>query len=277
MDSRQGHGWKTLEGSDACINLAGRSVNCRYTEKNRSAIFNSRIQTTELLNRVISSLRRPPPVWLNASTATIYRHSLDRPMTESTGELGGNEPGVPDTWRFSIRVATAWEKSFFSTDLTGTRKVAMRSAMTFSPDRGGVFDTFLALVRLRLGGKQGSGNQYVSWIHDLDFSRAVERLIVDDRFHGVVNISSPKPLPNRDFLRVLRHSWGIRWGLPAPRPLLELGTRIMQTESELVLKSRRVIPERLVEAGFTFHFPDWPSAAEDLVRRWRQHRSIGHC
>ena len=156
---------RELESSDVCINLAGRSVNCRYTAANRCAIFDSRILSTRLLNDVIRSLNRPPRLWINASTATIYRHAPDRAMDENTGELGGNERGAPETWNFSINVAKAWEEAFFSTATPATRKIAIRSAITFSPDRGGVFDVLLGLVRRGLGGSQGSGNQFGSWIH----------------------------------------------------------------------------------------------------------------
>lgn len=184
-----------LERSDVCINLSGSSVNCRYNTENRRAIHDSRIQTTLLLNQVIASLREPPPVWLNANTATIYRHALDREMDEASGELGGNEPGAPDTWNFSIDVAKEWEKAFFSVSTQRTRKIALRSAMTFSPDRGGVFDVLLGLVRCGLGGTQGSGKQFVSWIHETDFVRAVEFLIEREDFSGVVNLASPNPQP----------------------------------------------------------------------------------
>jgi uncharacterized protein len=264
-------GWLAeLERSDVCINLTGRSVNCRYTAANRRSILESRIRSTRLLNEVIASLRHPPRLWVNASTATIYRHSLDRAMSESDGELGGNEPGAPDTWNFSIDVAKGWEDAFFSTTTPLTRKVAIRSAMTFSPDRGGVFDVFLGLVRLGLGGRQGAGTQFVSWIHEVDFARAVELLITCEKFDGVVNIASPNPLPNYDFMRALREAWGARIGLPAPEWMLEMGTLLMRTESELVLKSRRVVPSRLLAAGFQFQFPEWPGAARDLVDRWRK-------
>ncbi len=170
-----------LERSDVCINLAGRSVNCRYTAANRRSIRESRIRSTRLLHEAIASLRHPPRLWVNASTATIYRHSLDRAMSESDGELGGSEPGAPDTWNFSIDVAKAWEDAFFSTPTPLTRKVAIRSAMTFSPDRGGVFDVFLSLVRHGLGGRQGDGRQFVSWIHEVDFVRAVELLMACEK------------------------------------------------------------------------------------------------
>lgn len=259
-----------LGQSDVCINLSGRSVNCRYTEANRRAILDSRVRTTKLLNDAIGSLPRAPRLWVNASTATIYRHSLDRAMDEATGELGGNEPGAPDTWKFSIDVAKAWEEAFFAAATPRTRKVAIRSAMTFSPDRGGVFDVLLGLVRHGLGGAQGTGAQFVSWIHEADFTRAIDLLIARDDFAGVVNVASPSPLPNREFLRHLRQAWGIPFGVPVPAWMLEIGTFLMRTESELVLKSRRVIPGRLRNAGFQFLFPEWPAAARELVGRWRR-------
>jgi hypothetical protein len=268
--------WATeLEGSDVCINLAGRSVNCRYNPTNRRAIFDSRVQSTQILNQVISSLNNPPPIWLNASTATIYRHSLDRPMDEATGEPGGNEPGAPDTWNFSIEVAKAWEEAFFSTPTPRTRKIALRSAMTFSPDPGGVFDVFLSLVRHGLGGTNGPGNQFVSWIHETDFIRAIEFLIANQSFDGVVNLTSPHPLPNRDFLEALRQSWDTHIGLPTTSWMIEIGTFLMRTESELILKSRQVIPGRLIAAGFEFSFPHWPAAARDLASRWKSRNFSG--
>jgi uncharacterized protein len=259
-----------IEGCDVLINLAGRSVNCRYNQDNRRAILESRIHSTQILHEAVSRVRRPPAVWLNASTATIYRHSLDRPMDEATGELGGGEPGAPDTWNFSIQVAKAWEQAFFSTRTPGTRKVAMRSAMTFSIDQGGVFDVFLGLVRHGMGGTILPGNQFVSWIHEQDFARSVEFLIEQQELSGVVNLASPNPLPNWTFLQVLRQAWGTMFGLPTPAWILELGTFLLRTESELVLKSRRVVPNRLQDAGFHFGYPDWNKAADDLVWRWRK-------
>ena len=263
-----------LEGADVCINLAGRSVNCRYTKVNRAAIYNSRIHSTRLLGEVIAGLADPPKVWLNASTATIYRHALDRPMDEATGELGGYEligprRHAPDSWNFSISVAKDWEAAFFAAETPRTRKVALRSAITFSPVAGNAFAVLLNLVRFSLGGAQGNGRQFVSWIHELDFARAVDFLIARADIEGPVNVASPHPLPNREFMAILRDAWGIPNGLPAPAPLIELGAIFLRTESELVLKSRRVIPGRLLDAGFHFEFPDWSEAAEDLVHRWR--------
>jgi uncharacterized protein (TIGR01777 family) len=210
---------------------------------------------------------------MNASTATIYRHALDRPMDEVTGEIGGNEPRAPRTWRFSIDVATSWEQAFFASETPATRKVALRSAMTMSPDPGGVFDHFLNLVRWGLGGPSGSGNQYVSWIHDVDYIRAIEFLIAREDMHGAVNVCSPCPLTNRDFMCCLRRAWCTSYiGLPAPRWMLAVGAVFLRTETELVLKSRRVVPRRLQEAGFDFHFPNWRGACADLVHRWRELR-----
>jgi uncharacterized protein len=258
-----------LEGADLVINLAGRSVNCRYTPENRRAILDSRIKTTELLGRVMAQLTHPPHLWMNASTATIYRHVYDRPMDEETGEIGGNEPDAPAKWLFSIQVATGWEKAFFDAPTPNTRKVALRSAIMLNPDRGSVFDLLLRLVRYGLGGTSGSGKQFVSWIHDADFVAAVEFLMAHEEFTGAVNLASPNPLPNREFMRDLRKAWGASIGLPATAWMLELGSIFMRTETELVLKSRRVVPKRLQDAGFQFRFPDWSSASEDLVERWR--------
>jgi uncharacterized protein (TIGR01777 family) len=258
---------RELAHSDVCINLSGRSVNCRYTAANRQLILDSRTQSTRLLNEVIASVSHPPKLWINAATATIYRHSLDRAMCEADGELGGDEPGAPDTWRFSIDVAKAWEEAFFATPIPAVRKVALRSAMTFSPDRAGVFDVLSTLVRRGLGGTQGSGDQFVSWIHEADFVRAVDLLIAREDLTGVVNLASPNPLPNRDFMKALREAWGVPCGLAAPEWAIEIGALLLRTESELVLKSRRVVPGRLLAAGFRFRYPEWTAAARELVGR----------
>jgi len=257
-----------VAGADVVINLAGRNVNCRYTPENRRQIMESRTHSTRVIGEAIAQATRSPRVWLQASTATIYAHTYDTPNDERTGIIGGIEPNAPDTWRFSIDVATSWEKAFDAVDTPRTRKVCMRSAMTMSPDRGGVFDVLLGLVRRRLGGRVGDGQQFVSWIHDQDFIRAVEWLIERD-ISGPVNLAAPEPLPNAEFMRTLREAWGIRFGLPATRWMVELGTWALRTESELVLKSRKVVPGRLLEAGLEFRFPSWTEAAHDLCRQWR--------
>ena len=269
-DGRTPGAWtRELESADVLINLTGRSVNCRYNAPNRREIMDSRIVPTRLLGEVVNQLAHPPRLWINASTATIYRHSFDRDMDETTGEIGGAEAGAPASWRFSIEVATKWEEAFFSGATLRTRKVALRSSMIMSPARGGVFDILLRLVRFGLGGRAGSGKQFVSWIHEDDFVRAVDYLIAHEELRGAVNVCSPNPLPNADFMRALRAAWGIKIGLPATGWRLALGAVLLRTETELLLKSRRVVPETLLFSGFQFQFPNWPEAAKDLVHRWR--------
>src|SRR5262249_52914474 len=249
---------EAVDGADAVINLAGRSVNCRYTAANRLEIMASRVNSTRVLGQAIAQTANPPKLWLNASTATIYRHALDRPMTEATGELGGSEKNAPSTWRFSIDVATAWEQIFYDAATPYTRKVALRSAMIMSPDRDGIFDTLRKLVSMGLGGRAGSGKQFISWIHESDFVNAIEFLIAAQNLAGSIHVCSPSPLPNREFMAIFRRACGMPIGLPASRWMLELGAVFLRTETELILKSRRVIPGRLLEAGFTFRFPEWP-------------------
>lgn len=261
--------WVTeLDGADAVINLAGRSVNCRYGARNRREIKESRVKSTRAIGQAIAESARPPRVWLQASTATIYAHRYDTPNDEATGILGGDEPNTPDTWRFSIDVAKSWEQAALEVRTANTRQVLLRSAITMSPDRGGAFDYLLRLVRWGLGGQHGDGRQFVSWIHDRDFIRAVYWLI-DHDLAGPVNLASPNPLPNAEFMRSLRNAWGCRIGLPATEWMMELGTFLMRTESELVLKSRRVVPSRLLESGFEFQFSTWTEASRDLCDRWR--------
>jgi hypothetical protein len=263
-----------IDGADVVINLAGRSVNCRYTAGRRREILDSRVESTRVIGEAIARAGRPPRVWLQASTATIYAHRYDAANDDVTGIIGGHEAGAPETWKFSIDVARAWERAAEEAVTPRTRKVLMRSAMVMSPDRGGVFDVLLRLVRWGLGGRSGDGRQYVSWIHERDFVRAVQFLIEREDLVGAVNLAAPGALPNAEFMRVLREAWGIRVGLPAARWMLEVGTFLMRTESELVLKSRRVAPRRLVEAGFAFEFPTWAGAARELVGRWGRMRGV---
>jgi uncharacterized protein (TIGR01777 family) len=259
-----------VEEADVVINLCGRSVDCRYTAANRHAIVDSRVTSTRIIGQAIAQAASAPRVWLQASTATIYAHRYDAPNDEATGVIGGQEPGAPETWRFSIDVATQWEAAAIAAASSRTRLVLMRSAMIMSPDRGGVFDVLSRLVRTGLGGAAGDGRQFVSWIHDQDFIEAVKWLIKHDELAGPVNLCSPHPLPNREFMKNLRQAWKIPFGLPTPAWLLEVGAAIIRTESELILKSRRVTPARLLESGFRFTFPHWPAAAEDLCSRRRQ-------
>jgi hypothetical protein len=303
-----------LEGADVVINLAGRSVNCRYTEANRKAIYESRIQSTRLLGQVIAQLKQPPRLWMNASAATLYQRSLDAngvdlALEEETGnllirQLNGDElshpfpptsaemDGAPsqyllagsiepsasanlarEPWHarknFSKRVACDWEAAFFAAPTPQTRKVALRSAVVLNPTRGSAFGVLSNLVRLGLGGKQGNGRQFVSWIHEADYARAVEFLIDHAELNGPINLCAPTPLMNREFMAALRWAWDAPNGLPAPSLAVHLGALVMGAQSELVLQSCRVVPGRLLRAGFSFEFPTWPEAAEDLVRQWK--------
>jgi uncharacterized protein (TIGR01777 family) len=263
-------GWQDeLDGADVVINLAGRSVNCRYTPQNRKEIIQSRVESVKAVGRALSSAKRPPRVWLQTSTATIYAHTYGRPNDEATGVIGGREADAPDAWRFSIEVAKAWENALDEVPTPGTRKVKLRSAVIMSPDRGGIFDTLLGLVRRGIGGTSGDGRQYVSWIHEADFVRAIYFLIERDDMDGVVNLASPHPLPNRDFMADLRRAWGIEIGLPSAEWMLRIGAVFLRTETELVLKSRRVVPGRLLSEGFSFEYPNWRDAAQDLCDRWK--------
>jgi uncharacterized protein (TIGR01777 family) len=259
-----------IDGADVVINLAGQSVNCRYNARNRRRIKESRINSTRAVGQAIAQAARPPRLWLQASTATIYAHRYDAPNDEATGILGGSEDSAPETWRFSIDVAKSWERAAEEAIVPQTRKVLLRSAMVMSPDPGGVFDVLLGLVRRGLGGASGDGRQYVSWIHEHDFIRTIYWLMNHPEMEGPVNLASPNPVPNAEFMRGLRAAWGIRFGLPASEWMLEAGAFLLRTETELVLKSRRVVPGRLLQSGFVFQFPTWTEAASDLCRRWRE-------
>lgn len=269
-DGRTPGPWEAeLEGADLVLNLAGRSVNCRYTAANLRAMMNSRVESTRVLGEAITRAARPPGVWLQMSTATIYAHRFDAPNDEATGVIGGREPDAPGYWEYSVRIARSWERALAEARTPATRKVALRTAMVMSPDRGGVFDVLLGLVRRGLGGPAAGGHQFVSWIHDRDFVRAVRFMHERGDIAGVVNVVAPDPLPQRELMRALREAWGTRVGLPATRWMLEVGAWALRTDTELLLKSRRVVPGRLLEAGFAFAFPDWPPAARDLVSRRR--------
>ncbi|MGW7257370.1 TIGR01777 family oxidoreductase [Streptomyces sp. NPDC054834] len=263
---------EAVDGCDVVVNLAGRSVSCRYTPVNLKAMMDSRVESARVVGEAIAAAARPPRVWLQMSTATVYAHRFDAPNDEATGVIGGTEPGVPRYWSYSVDIAKAWEREQERADTPHTRKVALRSAMVMSPDPGGVLDVLLWLARLGLGGPVAGGAQYVSWIHDRDFVRAVEFLAVRDDLAGPVNLAAPAPLPQRTFMRALRKAWGTPVGLPATAWMAEIGAFVLRSDTELLLKSRRVVPGRLQEAGFAFDHPHWPGAAADLVRRVRDRR-----
>jgi uncharacterized protein len=246
---------RELENAEAVINLSGRSVNCRYNERNRQEILESRVKPTKILGQAIVLCANPPKVWLNAASATIYQHAEDRPMDESLGEVGEG---------FSVDVCQQWEKTMFEIPLPRTRKVALRITIVFGPG-GPAFQIFRRLVKFGLGGKMGPGTQYMSWIHEDDFARAVEWIINHDTLSGPVNLASPNPLTNKGFMREFRQACHRPIGLPAASWMVKLGTALMGTEAELVLKSRRVVPQRLLASRFQFKFPNWREAVQNIV------------
>jgi uncharacterized protein (TIGR01777 family) len=251
-----------LDGATALVNLAGRSVDCRYHARNRKLMMDSRVESTRVLGEAIARCAHPPRVWLNSSTATIYKHSLDKPWDE-TGPVGAT-PEAKDA--FSIEVAQAWERTFDAARVPGTRKVAMRTAMVLGLV-GGVFPVLCRLARFGLGGHMASGRQYVSWVHELDFCRTVEWLIEHEEVEGIVNVAAPAPVPNRQMMAMVRKTCGVPFGLPAALWMLEFGAFFLRTETELIIKSRRVIPGRLLAGGFKFRFSEMSEAISDLWQR----------
>lgn len=257
-DGKGAGSWQTeLEGADLLVNLCGKSVNCRYTTENRLEILQSRIVTTRLLANAIGTCIAPPRVWINIASATIYRHAEDRPQDELTGEIG---------YGFSVDICKAWEAAFFETSLPFTRRVALRMGIVLGRNDG-AFPRLLNLVKAGLGGKQGHGSQYVSWIHEQDVARCTEWVLQQDAVTGVINCTAPEAIQNEDLMDTIRKAYGVPCGLPAPQWLLNIGMRLMGTETELVLKSRWVVPARLLTAGFRFHFSTASHAIHDLLSK----------
>ncbi len=254
-----------LDGADVLINLAGRSVNCRYHARNRREMMDSRIRSTRVLGEAVARCTTPPKVWLNSSTATIYKHTFG-PAWNEDGEIGWT-PAARD--EFSIKIATEWERVFDECAAPQTRKIKLRTAMVMSraPDPNNAFVALRRLAQLGLGGRMGDGRQFVSWIHEHDFLRAIEFLVQHEAIEGNVNLAAPVPLPNAGMMQLFRQQAGTPVGLPAARWMLEVGAFFLRTETELIIKSRRVIPGRLLEAGFRFEFETFAGALENLVKQ----------
>ncbi|MCR2827282.1 epimerase [Microbacterium sp. zg.Y909] len=275
---------RAVDGAALLVNLAGKSVNCRYTDANRDEILRSRTETTRALREAVAAAAHPPAVWLNASTATIYRHAMGRPQSEAGGEVGTG---------FSVDVARAWEREFFAGDLPHTRRVALRMAIVLGD--GPATNMLFTLARVGLGGPQfdgwwmphrryrgiganptgdgrspwhrSKGRQRFSWIHIDDVVAAIRFVRDRDGISGPVNLSSPHPSDNRTLMRTLRRAVGMPIGLPAWRWMLEPAMWLLRTEPELVLKSRWVVPGMLTEAGFTFRHPHLEPAVRELTTR----------
>lgn len=246
-----------LEGAQALVNLCGKSVNCRYHARNRSEILNSRIQPTRVLAEALQFLKRPPNVWLNAASATIYRHSFDTPMDEKTGEIGDG---------FSVGICKAWEAAFFAANLPATRLVALRTSMVLGYAKNSVYPILARLARFGLGGKLSHGTQMTSWIHETDFARAVEFAVNDEDIHGPLNITAPAPVTNNVFMSTLRKTLGVPFGLPHFKPLMEIAAWLVRTETELTLKSRFAVPATLLQHRFVFYYPFIDEALASLAK-----------
>ena len=274
-DGRSDGAWsREIDGADVVINLTGKSVNCRYNAANKEEILRSRVDSTRAVGRAIAAAQRPPSIWMNASAATVYTHRFDANNDERSGALGGPNTGMPDAWLFSIDVIRAWEAAFDEMTTPATRKITLRTSLMMSPEPGGVFNTLAGLVRSGLGGSLGDGRQFMSWIHDEDLVSSIRWLIDRADIDGIVNIASPCPLPNAEFMRELRRAFGVPCGLPAKKWMLEIGAVLLQTETELMLKSRRVVPGRMLEHGFVFRYPQWTDAACELAARWKANRRL---
>lgn len=252
--------WKTeLEGIDLLINLTGKSVNCRYTKGNKKEIISSRINSVNVLAEALNSCRVLPKLWIQCASATIYRHAEDRPMTEDSGEIGEG---------FSIEVCKSWEGAFnnLSFERGEMRKVILRTSLVLGKEEG-VFPRLKNLVRFGLGGKQGSGRQMVSWVHEIDVVKMVEWIANHETINGVVNCTTPFPIDNKEFMRIFRKVCTMPIGLPAPTWLLEIGALFIGTETELILKSRWVLPEKIESSGYQFSFPDLESALTEILNQ----------
>lgn len=266
-DAKNDGEWmKEIDGADVVVNLAGRSVNCRYTEENLKEMMDSRVNSTRAVGRAIARAAKPPPVWLQMSTATIYQHTYGAPNDEQHGVIGGHEPDVPAYWKISIDIAEAWEKELDAAPTPLTRKVALRTSMVMGREPKSVMGVLSRMSCLGLGGAIGDGRQFMSWIHEDDFARALDFLIEHKEMSGIVNICSNEPVPQREFMRTLRRELGAPIGLPAAKWMVTIGAVFMRTDTELVFKSRRVIPKRLLDAGFKLQFPKWEDACHNLVQ-----------
>jgi uncharacterized protein (TIGR01777 family) len=265
-DARTVGDWiKALDGAEAVVNLAGRSVNCRYNAENRRAIMDSRVDTTRVLGEAITSCSKPPRAWLNSSTATIYRHTLGTAHDETSTDFATAAEAKDE---FSVQVARAWEKAFDDAPSFRTRKAALRTTLVFGTPEGGVFRILRRLAKTGLGGRMGSGRQFVSWIHDEDFCRAVDWILNHPELNGPINIAAPHPVTNSEMMATFRRvCGGVPFGLPATEWMLELGAFVLRTETELLLKSRRVVPGKLLASGFQFRFPRMEDALRDLEQR----------
>ena len=244
----------TIEGSDIVINLTGKTVNCRYNEKNKKEIFDSRTNAVKALGQAIQQATVPPKLWINAASATIYPHATDTPRDENFTDF------VDD---FSVQVCRLWEKTFYEQRTPFTRKVALRMAINLGD--GGVMIPYFNLLKFGLGGRQGSGKQMYSWVHVTDTCRMIAWIAEHTELEGTFNCVSPNAVTNDTFMKTLRQQTGCVIGLPAYQWMLAIGAKLIGTETELILKSRWVLPTRISASGFTFKYPVLKDAFEEII------------
>ena len=255
-DAKELGTWRNeFEDAYAVINLTGKSVDCRYNQKNKNVIYSSRIDSTNVIGEAVQQFKQAPKVWINSSTATIYQYSLKKEMSEEDGDIGDD---------FSMNIAKSWEKAFYNHNLPNTRQIAIRTSIVLGKN-GGALIPLKSITKLGLGGKQGSGNQKVSFIHEHDFARAIAFLLENEMINGNVNVTAPNPSNNKTLMSIIRKELKIPFGIPQPKWMLEIGTFFLRTETELVLKSRNVIPKRLLNNGFKFKYETINETLNNLI------------
>ena len=246
---------RSFDGAYAVINLAGASINCRHTIENKTLILDSRIDATNDVGQALQFCVHPPLLWINASASAVYMPSESKQMVESETELAET---------FLADVIKQWEHTFFSYHLSSTRQVALRTSVVLGRD-GGALSPLVNLTKWGLGGKQGSGNQLFSWIHIEDYYQILLFLLEKESVSGVVNCTSPFRVANKKLMATLRKVMGVSVGLPAPTIAIKIGARLIGAEPELILDSCNMIPQKLIDSGFEFKFPELRKALENLV------------
>ncbi|MDE0119785.1 MAG: DUF1731 domain-containing protein [Bdellovibrionales bacterium] len=259
---------REMDGADIVINLSGQSVKCLYTDKNLKTLKDSRVKSTQVIGQAIRQAKKPPTLWIQMSSTAIYTHRFDAPNDEESGQIG-ESPNIPVVWKHIVQLVKDWEEALYSSQTDHTRKIAIRSGVVMDLTPGGAFDIFLKLSRFGLGGNIAGGKQMVSWIHKSDFINAIHFLIQNNTITGPVNMCSPYPVSQGEFMKTLRKTVGAKWGLPATKWMIELSSYFIGIDSELSLKSRYVIPKVLMDKQYSFLFPEWSSAAKDLYAQWK--------
>ena len=260
---------KEIDGADAVINLTGQSVKCLYTDKNLKALKDSRVNSTQVIGQAIKQAQKPPAVWIQMSSAAIYTHRFDAPNDEENGKIG-EESEVPSTWKKIVDLVKDWEEALYSSQTDYIRKVAVRCGVVMGLNPGGAFDIFLKLSRYGLGGRVANGKQMMSWIHESDFVNSIKFLLRNNTIKGPVNLCSPHPVSQEEFMKILRQITGAKFGLPAPKWVIELSSYFIGIDSELSLKSRYVVPKILLDNQFSFQFSNWTDAAKNLFSKWKK-------